>query len=132
MLSLSQQYAAALTDAQRSQLEAAGQAMLAVGESHSPGTFLAFALTETAGLLISLAMLRSGTFGKSTAYAGILGFIALLGFDICSAFVPTLFDVAMLFAMVGGISSMIWYGLIARRLFQFARRDNSASSRPAE
>lgn len=44
MLDLSNQYAAATTDAQRLTLAAAGQAMLAVGESHTPGTFLAFFL----------------------------------------------------------------------------------------
>jgi hypothetical protein len=49
MLALSQQYAAATSDAQRAVLEAAGQAMLSVGQSHTAGTFLAFFLTEIAG-----------------------------------------------------------------------------------
>jgi hypothetical protein len=49
MLALSQQYAAATTEAQRAMLEAAGQSMLSVGASHTPGTFLAFFLTEFAG-----------------------------------------------------------------------------------
>ncbi|HEY6074999.1 MAG TPA: hypothetical protein VIV15_16875, partial [Anaerolineales bacterium] len=52
MLDLSIRYAAATTEAQRTILEAAGQAMLAVGQSHTPGTFLAFFLSEIAGILI--------------------------------------------------------------------------------
>ena len=58
MLDLSNQYAAATTEAQRAMLSAAGQAMLSVGESHTPGTFLGFFLSEVAGILISVVMLR--------------------------------------------------------------------------
>jgi hypothetical protein len=118
MLELSGQYAAATTDAQRSMLAAAGQAMLSVGKSHTPGTFLGFFLSEVAGIAISMVMLRSKVFSKVTAYAGILGFTLLLISDICSSFVPALVDVAMIFAMGGGLLSMAWYILLARRLFQ--------------
>jgi hypothetical protein len=59
MLELSSRYAAATTDAQRSMLEAAGQAMLSVGRSHSPGTFMAFLLSEVAAITISVVMLRA-------------------------------------------------------------------------
>ena len=74
MLALSQEFAAAATEAQRTMLEAAGQSMLSVGASHTPGTFLAFFLVEVAGVMISVVMLRSKIFGKAAAYAGILGF----------------------------------------------------------
>ena len=46
MLDISNQYALATTEAQRSILAAAGQAMLSVGQSHTPGTFIAFFLSE--------------------------------------------------------------------------------------
>src|SRR6266542_1399554 len=52
MLDLSNQYALATTEAQRAILAAAGQAMLSVGQSHTPGTFIAFFFSEFAGLLI--------------------------------------------------------------------------------
>lgn len=120
MLELSRQYAAATTDAQRSMIAAAGQAMLSVGQSHTPGTFIGFLLTEVAGIVISIVMLRSQVFSKATAYAGILGFGLLLIFEVCSSFVPAL-GVAMLFAMGGGLLSMVWYILVARRLFQFGQ-----------
>jgi hypothetical protein len=118
MLELSSQYAAATTDAQRAMLEAVGQAMLSVGRSHTPGTFMGFLLSEVAGIMISVVMLRSKIFSKATAYVGILGFALLLIFEISSSFVPALFGVAMIIAMAGGILSMIWYILIARRLLQ--------------
>jgi hypothetical protein len=120
MLDLSNQYAAATTDAQRAMLSAAGQSMLSVGESHTPGTFLGFFLSEVAGILISAVMLRSRVFNTLNAYFGILGFSLLLIFEICSSFVPSLSGVVLIFAMSGGLLSMAWYTLIARRLFQLA------------
>jgi hypothetical protein len=122
MLELSSRYAAATTDAQRSMLVAAGQAMLSVGKSHTPGTFMGFLLSEVAGITISVVMLRSRIFSKVTAYAGMLGFVLLLIFEICSSFVPALIGVAMIIAMGGGILSMTWYILIARRLLQLGSR----------
>jgi len=118
MLELSRQYAAATTDAQRSMLAAAGEAMLSVGQSHTPGTFLGFLLSEVAGITISVVMLRGRVFGRVTAYAGILAFALLLVHEICASFVPALSDVAMIIVMVGGILSMAWYILTARRLLQ--------------
>ena len=128
MLELSSQYAAATTDAQRSILAAAGQAMLSVGKSHTPGTFIGFLLSEVAGITISVVMLRSKIFSKVTAYAGMLGFALLLIFEICSSFVPALFDVVMIIAMGGGILSMTWYILIARRLFQLGTSEEKTLS----
>jgi hypothetical protein len=120
MWALSQQYAAADGESQRVMLEAAGQAMLSVGASHSPGTFLAFFLTESAGILISYVMLRGQVFTKIAAYAGMLGFSFLLVFEFISSFVVGLSDMTMLLAMLGGLLSMAWYILIARRLFQLS------------
>ena len=120
MLQLSVQYAAASTETERAILEAAGQALLAVGQSHTPGTFIGFSLSAIAGMLISFVMLREGIFSKLSAYAGILGFGMLLVYDICQSFVPPLSGIALLFAMIGGILSMVWYGLIAQRLFKLA------------
>src|SRR5574341_1474381 len=114
MLDLSSQYAVATTDAQRAILSTAGQAMLSVGKSHTPGTFIGFFLSEVAGILMSIVMLQSKVFNKPSAYYGILGFGLLLIFEICSSFVPALSDVVLIFAMSGGLLSMAWYILIAR------------------
>jgi hypothetical protein len=121
MLDLSHQYALATTEAQRAILAAAGQAMLSVGQSHTPGTFIAFFLSEFAGLLISVVMLRGKLFSKANAYVGLVGFSFLLTFEICTSFVPGLRSVAMIFAMLGGVLSLVWDILVARRLFQLSR-----------
>jgi hypothetical protein len=118
MMDLSTQYAAATTDTQKAVLEAAGQALLAVGQSHTPGTFIGFCLSEIAGILISFVMLRGGIFSKLTACTGILGFGMLFIYEICQSFVPALLGIALLFAMIGGILNLVYYGLVARRLFQ--------------
>ena len=118
MLDLSNRYAAAGTEAQRAAIEAAGLAMLAVGQSHTPGTFLAFFLLEAAGVIMSLVMLHSGIFSKATAVAGLLGFGMLLLFEFTSSFVLGLGNVTMILAMLGGLLTMVWYILIARRLFK--------------
>ncbi|HEY3310981.1 MAG TPA: DUF4386 family protein [Anaerolineales bacterium] len=121
MLALSNQYALATTDAQRSILAAAGQALLAVGQSHTPGTFIAFFLSETASLLISVVMLRGGLFSKAAAYLGLLGFTFMLVFEVCTSFVPALQSVALVLALLGGILSLVWELLVAQTLFHLAQ-----------
>jgi len=118
MLELSGQYAQATTEAQRSMVAAAGQAMLSVGKSHSPGTFIGFTLGELAGILMSVVMLRGKIFSKATALAGIIGFTLLLIFEVCTSFIPPLKGVAMIFAVGGGLLNVIWLILLGRRLYQ--------------
>jgi hypothetical protein len=74
MLELSSWYTAAGDDARRSLLAAAGEAMLAAGQSHTPGTFLAFFLSTLAGMGISVVMLRARLFSNASAVIGIVGF----------------------------------------------------------
>jgi uncharacterized membrane protein len=82
---------------------------------------LSFFFTEVAGVAISMVMLRSKIFGQVNAYAGILGFGTLLVFEYFSAFVSGLSDATMMLAMFGGLFSMAWYILLARRLFQLGQ-----------
>ena len=124
MLDLSKQYLLAATSAERALLEAVGKSMITVGGSHTPGTFLGFFLAEIAGILMSIAMLRSYVFSRATAYLGILGFSSLLIFEFSASFLSGLTDAAMLFSVLGGLLTMGWYILIARRLFQLARTEN--------
>ena len=65
-----------------------------------------------------MALLHSGIFSKATAVAGLLGFGMLALFEVISSFVLGLGNVTMILAMLGGLSAMVWYVLIARRLFQ--------------
>jgi hypothetical protein len=123
MLALSHQYTAAATEAQRMVMEAAGQAMLLVGQSHVPGTYLAFCLGEIGSIVMGFVMLRGRIFSTATACVGIVGFGFLFLFDSLSSFVPSSHDVILIFAMIGGIATMVWYLLIARRFFQLGRDD---------
>lgn len=120
MLDISNQYALATTEAQRSILAAAGQAMFAVGQSHTPGTFIAFFLSETSSLLISVVMLRGKIFSKANATVGFLGFTFMLLFEVCASFVPALQGKAMILAMLGGILSLAWEIPVALKLFHLA------------
>jgi hypothetical protein len=129
MLDLSNQYAAATTEAERTMLVAAGQAMLSVGQSHTPGTFLAFFLSEIGGILVSIVMLRGRIFSQAAAYAGIVGFGLLFVFEILSSFVPSAHNVILILAMIGGLASTAWYILIALGLFQLGQGASKSAMR---
>jgi hypothetical protein len=104
MLALSRQYGAATTEAQRAAIVAAGQAMLALGESHTPGTFVAFLLLESGEILNSGLMLRSEHFTRATAVPGLLGGALLLAFEVVSNFIPALFAISVFIAIAGGLA----------------------------
>jgi hypothetical protein len=111
MLFLSDQYAAATTDAQRSILLAAGQAMLAIYQGTA--FHVNYILGAVALLMISVVMLRSTIFSKVTAYTGILANVIAFGL-----YVPT---IGILLSIVSVVFLEIWYILIARRLFHLGR-----------
>jgi hypothetical protein len=121
MLSLSDRYAAATTDAQRATLLAAGEALLA---THNPGAiyqglgiYASLLLVALGGLIASLVMLRGNVFGKTTAWMGILANGFVLGYFVTLAFAPTL---RALPHVASAPFRIIWYVLIARRLFQLS------------
>jgi hypothetical protein len=118
MWALSAKYAAAGTEAQRNLLAAAGEAILARGEDFTPGSFTGFLFAEAATFVISFVMLRGGIFSRRTAYAGILGGGFLTIFTVWSTFIPVFFEAALIVAMIGGLASIVWNVLTARRLFQ--------------
>ncbi len=116
MLYLSDQYAAATTDAQRSLFLAAGQATLAV--SQGTGWYVFNVLGSVAPLIVSVVMLRSNIFSKVTAYAGILGSAVGLAF-----FVPA---IGVYLLLISAVLFLIWFILIARRLLQLSARATRA------
>ena len=122
MLSLSDQYAAATTDVQRSMFLAAGQAVLAINNPgaiyQGTGIYMSFLLLAVAGLIISAVMLRSNIFSRVTAYVGILASAFDLAYCITFAFVPAM-TVYLLSA--AGLLLMVWHILIGRRLYQLGR-----------
>ena len=121
MLDISNQYWLAADEMQRSMLASAGQAMLSVGQSHTPGTFIAFFLVEFAGLLMSMVMFNGKIFGKLNAIIGILSFTLMLVFEFCTSFVPALHTVATISVMLGGTLSIVWGILTGLKLYKLAQ-----------
>lgn len=123
MLSLSAQYAAATDGTSRAILEAAGLAILSVGQSHTPGTFLAFFLSEIGGILFALVIIRARIFNRGAAFTGLIGYGCLLVFEILATFVPSLHSAIMIVAMIGGLSNITWYILVGIGFFKLVKRE---------
>jgi len=124
MLSLSNQYAAATTDAQRALFEAAGQAMLAEQVGAGTGTYMAFFLLSIASLIIATVMLRSDLFSKVTAVVGIIANGILFVYYIGLAFVPIRLAIGVPLYWASGLLSLIWFILIGLRLFKLAQGES--------
>jgi hypothetical protein len=115
LLHLGDQYGAATTEAERAQLLAAGEAIIAADLWHSSGMYVAGMLLQGAGVMISVVMLRSEDFSKVTAYAGLLGNALDLFQHIVHPFAPSVMDVV---SPVMGIFYMVWFPMLARDLFR--------------
>jgi hypothetical protein len=113
---LSNQYAVASTDVQRDTFLAAGEALLAI--HNSGGIHLSLLLVALAGLIASLVMLRSRILGKATATMGLIANSLVLSYFVALPLVPA---IAPLFPASSAPFRLIWYILIARRLFQLGR-----------
>jgi hypothetical protein len=108
MLSLSDGYAAATTDAQKSMFMAAGQRLVAT--FHGTAFQVSYLLGSLTGLILSKVMLMSNTFSKPTAYLRIASSVCDFGLYLpgVGTYI-SIFSVLFLF---------VWNILIARRLFQ--------------
>ena len=111
MLALSREYPAAGT-------VAAGQAVLA--DFQGSAFLVHYLLMGVAGLLVSLAMLRSAVFSRATAVAGLLQGAMML--------VPsTLGTIGLIFALGSLAPFIVWFVLIAARLRRLARDCSSSA-----
>ena len=117
MLELSRKYALA-DEPQKILLAAAGEAMLVRGEHGSLGVFFGFLLPTLSALIFSFVMLQGKVFSKANAYVGILGNALLLGYVVLVTFAPTVKNMAMAFAMPGGLLLLAWMVMITMRLFR--------------
>ena len=118
MIYLSDQYLKATTDVMRSQLIAAGTAVLASNMWHSTAAFVTGYLLLGSALYISILMLKSGTFGK---VIGIIGIFAN-GLDLLHIIIgPLLPDISVVLMVIGGTFYLPWFLLIGLRLLKLAR-----------
>jgi hypothetical protein len=111
MLSLSDGYAAATTDAQRAMFLAAGQAAFANWQGTAFQIF--YFLGSIAPIIISVVMLRSNCFAKAIAYLGILGNVVAFGL-----YFPPM---GVYISLISVVVLEIWYILVGRRLFRLAK-----------
>jgi hypothetical protein len=122
MLALSERYAAATTDAQRAMLLAAGESLLAInnpGALHQgTGIYACLFLVSLAGLMISTVMLQSTVFSKTTAVTGILANGVILTYFPVLAFAPAMLVLPF---VISAPFRVIWYFLVARKLFQLRK-----------
>jgi len=111
MLSLSDQFALAATEAQRLSLISAGQAVMSIW--NGSGFETAYIIGSISPIAISIIMLQSTAFKKTTAWLGIVSNVIALG-----KYVPvvgiyiSIFSVVLLWA---------WYLFMAIDLFKLAK-----------
>jgi hypothetical protein len=116
MLSLSNQFAVATTEAQKTMLLAAGQVML---ETYKGTAFdIYYVLNAIVLFIFSPVMLRSKLFSRATAYLGFLAGILMI--------VPSSAGMlGLYFALASLIPWAIWLVLVGKRLLLFGRSLNS-------
>lgn len=123
MLTLSNQYSAATSDAEQASIVAAGQTLIAISQG-TGGQYLGMPLAWLGGLIVSLVMLRSEDFSRLTAWAGIMGLGLLLASVPFAGYTTAGETTAIVSAIVavtyigGGLLSLAWYILIGLRLLK--------------
>ncbi|MGE5828921.1 MAG: hypothetical protein ACM30G_11255 [Micromonosporaceae bacterium] len=119
LATLSDQYEAAATDAQRQTIAAAGEATLAMWQGTA--FHVGYLLGSTAGILLGAAMLRSGVFSRLTGWLAIAGNAVGLGL-----YIPI---VGVFIAVFSVLFLEAWYVLVAARLYRLGR--GGAAGQPA-
>jgi len=122
LLSLSDQYWSATTEAQKSVLLTAGQTIIANTGQRAVGGFnMGFLLVSIAGFIVSFVMLKGSIFTKSTAYTGILAFGISLVDYLRIMFIPSANILLLVIAVVSGILLLVWLFLVGRSFFKLSR-----------
>ncbi len=127
MVPLSDKFAAAQTDAARNQILAAGEAVLAADIWHGTGALMGGLLLQTGALLICAVMVSGNIFSRLTAYVGIVTHALDLAHILAGLFLPA---AGFVFMALAGPLYLLWFPLIARRLFQIARAREPVMNEP--
>ena len=117
-LALSDKFAATSSEAQKTLILAAGESLLVSDMWHGTGAVIGSILIQFATTLVSVAMLSSSAFGKSTAYVG----VATHGLDLARLllgfFIPSISFGLM---AIAGTLYLVWFPLLARDFFRLGR-----------
>jgi hypothetical protein len=118
LLRLGEQYAAATLDVERAKLLAAGEAVIASDMWNSTGAYMSGILLQGSGVIISLIMLRSRSFGRVTAFSGLLG----NGFDLVQHVLhPFAASLSAAIMMFMGVFYLVWFPMLGRDLLRLGR-----------
>jgi len=109
MLTLSNKYVVATTNAERSILLASGQSILSVWQGTAFN--ISYFLGCVATIVISIVMLRSTIFSKLTAYFGLAAGILMI-------IPPTAGMAGITISFISLLPTIVWLILISRRFFQ--------------
>jgi len=120
-ITLSDKFALATDDAQKTLLLAAGEAILATDLWHSSSAFIGGLLMQTSTLLISLVMLRGNTFRKATAWVGVVTHSLDLAHIPFLLFIPPVGEGLL---MVGGTLYLVWFPLLTWDFFRLAQNQD--------
>lgn len=118
ILNLSDRYALAVDDSEKSRLLTAGEALFSSDIWHGTSAFIGGLLLQTGGLLFSIAMLKNNVFSRITAYTGIFIFGLDLIHILIIFFLPLLSNLLM---VIAGTFYLLWFLLVGFRLFQLSR-----------
>jgi len=120
-LHLSNQYGSATTVAEKSELVAAGKAILASDTWHGTSAIIGGILLQAGALIISVIMLKSNVFNRITAITG----IATHGLDLAHIIIGLFLPAAGVVLMaVAGPLYLVWFPLIGLRLFKLYKQSN--------
>lgn len=124
MLALSGEYAVATTEAQKTVILAAGQALISV--THGTGGVAGLALIWLAGLIFSIIMLRDRRMSRTIAGIGIFAFGLLVPSFLFSGYTYGASSgvgeiLALVTSIGGGLLSLLWYILMGMRLIRMGR-----------
>lgn len=121
LLSLADQYAAASTDAQRAMFLAAGQGMFS--QFNENAFLVSYVIVSASWAMIAGVMLKSGAFGRLTAWWGILagstGILAVVLEHALPAGV-LLISIALYFAAI--VFLFLWVVMAGRRLWRLGNQ----------
>lgn len=118
LLHLGEQYVNA-TNVVRTQLQAAGEAVIASDMWNSSAAYMGGILLQGSGVMISVIMLRSKDFSKITAYSGLLG----NGFDLIQHIIhPFAPSISSYIQMFMGLFYFVWFPMLSRDLFRLAKK----------
>lgn len=119
MLSLTAQYAAAETDAERAMFLTAGQTMITLFNENA--FLVSYVIVSASWAMIAAVMLRSNLFNQLTAYAGIIAGAAGITAVILEHVSANTLYIAIFFYFVAIVFLFVWVVLVGRRLYRLRR-----------